>query len=361
VEQTFLEVQTSGSRQQLQVLSCSAGVCSCERTEKHSLRCYFRYDADSVRVRSRRTSEGVADFVGDEHAITHLEVAGGWRCWWVHFFAPDFPPQFLQRTFRLYVQAWHSVDTLRAESAAQLQQRRYAMAYYSCPLQAGNRLHNFLNSQLWGIITKRTVLHHYLGCSDLSLRSCEHKADCDQVLERAAWTPSYADWSSKLSWNNDLSETVTIVDYWSVHSFSRVATWEQKRFPKLNGTTTAKVNEMIALLIDFPQSVNKDATLNRFIQRNEVLATASARERTAGLFALGTDFLYGMLCKDVFRFTLADVEKDKTPKSLRLAQPNLLTETKFAPSFSIAINSRHRTRHQDGSNVEKETQCLIGF
>ena len=39
-----------------------------------------------------------------------------------------------------YIQ-WHSVDSLRRDP----HHRKFAVAFYSCPLQAGNRMHHFFN------------------------------------------------------------------------------------------------------------------------------------------------------------------------------------------------------------------------
>ena len=49
------------------------------------------------------------------------------------------PLQILQQ-----YQRWHSREALRNDKDPK---RRYAVAYYSCPLQAGNRLHHFMNSK----------------------------------------------------------------------------------------------------------------------------------------------------------------------------------------------------------------------
>ena len=40
-------------------------------------------------------------------------------------------------------QAWHSVESLELQPTG----RSFAVAYYSCPLQAGNRLHHFFNGE----------------------------------------------------------------------------------------------------------------------------------------------------------------------------------------------------------------------
>ena len=58
----------------------------------------------------------------------------------------------------------HSVEQLRRElqdNTASSNNRTFAIAFYSCPLQAGNRLHHFFNSILWAVITNRTVLWKY--------------------------------------------------------------------------------------------------------------------------------------------------------------------------------------------------------
>ena len=44
---------------------------------------------------------------------------------------------------------------------SKLIQRKYSVVFYSCPYQAGNRIHHFLNGIIWSIITNRTLLYRY--------------------------------------------------------------------------------------------------------------------------------------------------------------------------------------------------------
>ena len=62
------------------------------------------------------------------------------------FLFPPVPPASEHSLLPLQVleryQQWHSQEALER----QMENRRFAVAYYSCPLQAGNRLHHFYNS-----------------------------------------------------------------------------------------------------------------------------------------------------------------------------------------------------------------------
>ena len=101
----------------------------------------------------------------------------------------------------------HSVEQLRRElhdNTTTSNNRTFAIAFYSCPLQAGNRLHHFFNSILWAVITNRTVLWKYYdeetcntfgkGYVSSICKKANKEKDCNQVLERSRWIPSYDEW-----------------------------------------------------------------------------------------------------------------------------------------------------------------------
>jgi hypothetical protein len=99
-------------------------------------------------------------------------------------------------------QAWHSVESLtRDYDPEDEQEQRFAVSYYSCPLEAGNRLYHFLNSFLWAILTNRTLLwdywdrsncYTYRGADDPgSCAFANTLQDCDLLLEGSSWMPSY--------------------------------------------------------------------------------------------------------------------------------------------------------------------------
>jgi hypothetical protein len=120
--------------------------------------------------------------------------------------------------------------------------RTFALAYYSCLLQAGNRLHHYFNNLLWAIVTNRTVLWKsydrttclasqsmYAGGGgegegtaklntkittdlDLICQAANTVHKCDEVLERASWIPSYDEWADTL----ELSDPLTL-NFWTTH------------------------------------------------------------------------------------------------------------------------------------------------
>jgi hypothetical protein len=280
------------------------------------------------------------------------------------------------RTLEQY-KVWHSNDVLRTESSTQVNDRSFAMAYYSCPLQAGNRMHHFLNSIIWAIVTNRTILVKYLDSETCIYHqkaqtqiwhdpeicnAVNREQDCEKVLHRTEWIPTFTQWSKKISETKmsnvsdivtivaNLSDIVTIVDYWSTRSYDKAARWERVRFPTLNTTTndSPKVDEMKDKVVDFPEIVGKDDILGRRFQRQALLSTESARQRAEALFAEGTEFLYGMLFKNIFNLQWDPV----TPDSLKMKMDGSVLST-----YSIALHSRHR-KGQPGTFVKKEMECF---
>jgi hypothetical protein len=111
------------------------------------------------------------------------------------------------KVFQQY-QKWHSAESLEKSP----HNRTFAVGYYSCPLQAGNRLHHFFNGLLWAVVTNRTYLWKYFdpetclaspkrsdGRHLFSCNATNRVEDCDTILERSAWLPSYDEWAPKLS------------------------------------------------------------------------------------------------------------------------------------------------------------------
>jgi hypothetical protein len=106
-----------------------------------------------------------------------------------------------------YIQ-WHSVDALRRDPARNDGRRKFAVIFYSCPLQAGNRIHHFLTGLYWSIVTNRTVLYKYWdrdtcarygGVAPWICRDANTESDCEATLARAPWIPSLRDWHVDLS------------------------------------------------------------------------------------------------------------------------------------------------------------------
>jgi hypothetical protein len=127
-------------------------------------------------------------------------------------------PYLPLKVFQQY-QKWHSAESLEKSP----HNRTFAVGYYSCPLESGNRLHHFFNGLLWAVVTNRTYLWKYFdreaclaspkgpdGSHLFNCNATNRVEDCDAILERAAWIPSYDEWASKLSLNEPHS-----LHYWS--------------------------------------------------------------------------------------------------------------------------------------------------
>jgi hypothetical protein len=244
---------------------------------------------------------------------------------------------------------WHSVDALLRNDTVG---RKYAVAFYQCPLQAGNRMHHFFNDFLWAVLTNRTMLWKYYDrktCNkygkEYGPKVCQlsNTVDvCNGILVRAPWIPSFDEWAPKL----DLEEPFEF-PFRSTHPKAFVS----NHFPwkhgdeKLHGADDGKkYPQQVAV---FVQNVWKSGLLEQESIRNELLGTSRARERAKQLYAWGTDFLFGMLHRSAFDFS----------DSIRASSNELLLldNTNVA---SVAVHSRHIYENVDGCTIDREIKCL---
>ena len=199
--------------------------------------------------------------------------------------------------------AQHSVESLLA-SSEQDENRLFAVAYYSCPFQAGNRLHHFFNSIIWSIVTNRTVLWKYYDqktCQrvgkDYDRRICHFANtvnDCDETLKRASWIPSLDDYLGGLHSSN---ETLTLfpLNFWSTRNKPRNPS---ERHPWTDGNEKYTGVDVLHQhkMVDFPMMLGQDAgNLRTKKGRDYLLRTNASKHIAEGLFSEGVDFLYGMV------------------------------------------------------------------
>jgi hypothetical protein len=264
----------------------------------------------------------------------------------------------------------HSAAALRRDSPEAWRQRRFAIAYYSCPHQLGNRLFHFLNNVLWAVITDRTILYQYLDretCERLRLaqpmlyldhkicQAANTKADCNAVLERASWLPSYNEFADP-AWD---SAAIYQVDFWQTHWFKVSEDWIRKRYPydESKHANMTKVDQLDdAKLVEFPALTNSETTMlaGRFT-RQELLGTTDARMTARKLVNKGLRYTYGMLLTEMFRLRhdQVDLVKEYYPKPAATGSTNNNDEI-----FSIALHSRHKHVKQKGRNIQNEKDCL---
>ena len=250
-------------------------------------------------------------------------------------------------------EAWHSEPNLLEEwyqsNETTLHHRRFTIGFYSCPQQAGNRLHHFLNALIWAIVTNRTLLWHYYdrnACrvfgADHSRAICEGantEKDCNRVLKRASWIPGYVKWAKTIP-----LDTPRILSYWATHEPSP----GNKRWRAGDERYAGVVDTVPGQVVVFSQMLGQDSSiLHNPRKRDLLLRTQGARQRANDLFAMGADFVYGLLLRESFLFQ---------PKFVQNLQP--LAEEIRKTNVTIAIHSRHSIPTDDGANIRREVRCL---
>ena len=324
-------------------------------------------------VRRSRSINQVINFSSDNH--DEQEVFD-FSKQYVEFLPGDFPETKGNTTELLPVQVMeqyirqHSVHALRRELHTNSgrnenndkadHHRLYAVAYYSCPQQAGNRLHHFFNNLLWSIYTNRTVLWKYWDretCqkygalySPLICQKANRVENCDAILRRYPWIASYDEWSDKLN----LPEP-TELSVWSMYPKRQWFATDFMKVPWENGGDNPSENhtgvdtKTHLKVVSFPVSPIKQVHLKSSVDiRNRLLQTEHGRQTCERLYSRGANFLYGMLFHYSFAMT----------KKVLEGVPSTNSTAVDTPQCSIAVHSRHTAESNDGHNIYQETKCL---
>lgn len=263
-------------------------------------------------------------------------------------------------------QQWHSQESLEQDMLTDpynITARKFAVGYYSCPLQAGNRLHHFFNSLIWAVVTNRTLLWKYYDeatCqragqkfSQAICRAANTEQDCATVLHRRVWLPSYHKWQTQLN----LSD-IKSLPMWST-------TEPKKAKKKISGLVDTSPYQVV----EFAPMVGQDARVLRNAQRRRhLLSTEAAQERARRLLGVGVDFLYGFLFHKTFSF----VESIQNTIMVQWTLDNGNNQSDWTEyntshdnhsnngpkNIIIVLHSRHSKRWDDGSNIQREQECL---
>jgi hypothetical protein len=243
--------------------------------------------------------------------------------------------------------------------------RNFTIGFYSCPLQAGNRLHHFLNAMMWAVITNRTLLWNYYdteschrvgkGFSRNICGALNTEQECSPILERAPWIPS-SHWLN--TFNLVENQPPEQLPLWSIiPANTKSRNWKKgsEKYQGLADTTKSRV--VIFDQVFGPQSAS--ALLKNKINRETLLLTDQGRERAVSLLSNGVEFLLGLLFRE--SFALRD---DILPTSF-LVDDTTPTDTLGNKSYSFAtdhltfaLHSRHWTEIDDGSKIGGEVMCL---
>jgi hypothetical protein len=245
---------------------------------------------------------------------------------------------------------WHSVESIERNP----HNRTFAIAYYACPLQAGNRMHHYMNDLMLAMATNRTMLWKYWdreSCLQLGSKYdqsvCRSSAmsteeDCNGILRRASWMPSYTEWKDKLG----LPATIEVFDGGMSDAQLDSAVL---RVPWVDDVTGRHGPAVDWPIVAFHPNVgvlkSQSQVAGQDVANKYFLDDKWASSVLSNLFHFGGYFMYGMMFHRSFSFTekvLASVSK--TPA--------------IVDGLSLAVHSRHADPEDDGSDVHDEIQCL---
>jgi hypothetical protein len=248
--------------------------------------------------------------------------------------------------------SWHGVDALRRCP----HDRQFAVVCYNCPHRAGNALHSFFNMMIWAIALNRTMLWRYDN------RAARNTVDyCDQFLERAAWIPSYDEWSAKLSLPAPMP--IKINTYWNLdHSRRRNATYhlfsheEQRQSLNELVVTPPRFRDFVPAddfdtsRVHWNDDPRKLTAMTNFFSywyygRGPHTDSKRTRRIMRALYTEGLPYLYGMLFRHSLRILQSNNSSLEGPIPLNAG-------------VSIALHSRHSHEEWNGTDVSDEIHCL---
>ena len=246
----------------------------------------------------------------------------------------------------------HSIQALERNNSTSTN-RKYAIGLYSCPYQAGNRIFHFLNHLIWAIATNRTLLWKYYDiktCRALDQSSCyiadlNSESDCDKVLHRASWIPSYDEYSAILN----LSQPTNVVSFDGILKPKQQL--EDAKYRDCSNVTCTGPDNDQSQVVMFPGLLGAYGTLALKEMRESLLVTEEARERAKYLHRKGKDFLYGMLFRGTFQVTPEYSASNDNSSSLNY-------NYNHPPPKTYALHSRHTSPNDIGLDITKEIQCL---
>ncbi|GKY92948.1 hypothetical protein MPSEU_000263700 [Mayamaea pseudoterrestris] len=250
--------------------------------------------------------------------------------------------------------------------------RHYALAFYSCPHQGGNRLHIFWNGLLWSMLTNRTVLWKYwdketclkytdrLHYRAVKCKKTNTEIDCANVLHRAPWMMSYDEWKQERGHNLDYDDDDDEPFATPYHTTVGGRYGDALR---IQTSESAQSQYGVDLLAKYPQRVVHwphchfgfhlvaSTAENGTSLRDIMLHTSEARTMADQLYSLGADFMYGMFYKYTFDWAKPILQAVSTSVSS-------MPDENMSQYFTIALHSRHQFAGLDGCNIDREINTL---
>ena len=281
--------------------------------------------------------------------------------------------------------------------------RKYLVATYACPVQIGNRMHEFLNAFAVAVVSGRTLLWQY--CSRPYCRSPEAK--CSRALQRKPWMMSYTHqmalmerYGCPVSVASDLPRPTTSA---AAAGTTTTATATAAMRITRPGSRQSLEEEYAAMLIHPKNHTSSERVMaccglhslvGRVVhlgplERHEAVVLSlkgavldeDSRRRAATLFGAGEYAAYGHLFRRAFEFsdlikrinlrpnTLAGDEKaalrifeGRQDQSNRGVWSQLVQAAPAAApepmEVRIGLHLRHVSHSDNGDTDHGETRCL---
>jgi hypothetical protein len=225
-----------------------------------------------------------------------------------------------------------------------LQRVNFIVGTYSCPLEAGNRLHKFMNSLIWAVTTRRFFLWRYFdetACreeeAELATGTCDSflntREDCADILQLSDWVPSWDEWSVKLNLTHEPTVRACGIGTRD-HDGLAFALDEQDDKPRLL-RVGQQLNLETAVVLGNPNN----------LYGKRLLVKKSSQSIALQLFKQGNYFTYGMLFESLFAL-----------------HPSLLPSSDLVETVQEAdsyfIHSRHPPSRGDASEISLELLCM---
>ena len=189
------------------------------------------------------------------------------------------------------------------------------------------------------MIHNRTVLWKYHNTSN-------QESDCQGILRRVSWLPSYDEWSERLV-AHDVFTQEEFIPVPLLTDDKNLSQWQQDE-QNVRVALYPQISDVLAERSDIARSAWSNHPMDKKDYQKYIMELDQATQATVGhLYSDGKEFLYGMLYSNLF--TLLE---PAVPKLVNSSNANTTYE------ISLALHSRHTVAADDGSYISDELKCL---
>ena len=254
----------------------------------------------------------------------------------------------------------HSVQALQNDRNHLLQDRKFIVANFGCPMQLGIQSTDFVDSLLIAIATNRTLLFRYGGIFKWIKEGQNSYENCTRILQPADWMPVYEDYQHLLVDDDGEQHEIYQIERetFSDRDKQKVLHTNVDRGERVHSDISEHVVVQMPRLWTLAPSTGawqgltdlRNKYASAYISEMFGLPPLQLQEHVRKLYREDIYFLYGMLFWRSFSLTDELIES--------VSESIIPTNSSF---FSIAVHSRHASISDDGTNVDSELNCIHQF